>query len=67
MRDKYYCPLAGEHINDPCPCGWSSKQDKEYLAKDIMEQLPKYLDEVKDPEKQYDILDFVNWLIAKSK
>lgn len=67
MSGKNYCPLAGEHINDPCPCGWSSKQDRENLAKDIMERMPDYLNEEKDAEKQYDILDFVDWLIAKSK
>ena len=29
--DRTYCALGGEHRDDPCPCGWSSKTDKGIL------------------------------------
>jgi hypothetical protein len=65
MTGRNHCAFAGEHINDPCPCGWSSEKEKITLSNDIMMYMPDYLNEIKDAEKQYDILAFVDWLRKK--
>ena len=67
MSRREHCPFSAEHINDPCPCGWSSKDDRKELVKEIMRELVNYLNEIKDSKKQYDILAFVDWLKEKSK
>ena len=39
-----YCWRFGEHKDDPCPCGWSSKTDKDSKIKRLHEIIDKLLE-----------------------
>jgi hypothetical protein len=59
-----YCSLFGDHKGDPCPCGWSSKNDYSEFGEDIVHYVQVYKKE--NDGKEPTLGEFLAWVCIKA-